>query len=76
LKSEIAEVVKQVAAKLRNTPAAWQVLYQPGGIRFMAFGRHSPGLQRSLSLAAPREAETLVLAFCAMKPNRRTHANA
>jgi hypothetical protein len=63
LKSEIVEMVKQVVAKLRNTPAVWQVLYQPGCIRFMAFGRHSPGLQRSLSLAARRKAETLVLAF-------------
>src|SRR6202051_3178429 len=64
LKSEIAEVVKQVAAKLRNTPAVCRKSY----INQAVFDSWRAGLihkvfNGSLSLAAPRQAETLVLAF-------------
>jgi DNA topoisomerase IB len=63
-KIEIANVVKQVAAELRNTPAVCRKSY----INPMVFAAWRRGIihqtfNGSLSLAAPRKAETLVLAF-------------
>jgi DNA topoisomerase I len=64
LKSEIAEVVKQVAAKLRNTPAVCRKSYiNPAVFDSWRSGLIHRVFNGSLSLAAPRKAETLVLAF-------------
>jgi DNA topoisomerase-1 len=64
LKSEIAEVVKQVAAKLRNTPAVCRKSYiNPAVFEAWRSGLIHRVFNGSLSLAAPRKAETLVLAF-------------
>jgi DNA topoisomerase-1 len=64
LKSEIAEVVKQVAAKLRNTPAVCRKSYiNPAVFDAWRSGLIHRVFNGSLSLAAPRKAETLVLAF-------------
>jgi DNA topoisomerase I len=64
LKSEIAEVVKQVAAKLRNTPAVCRKSYiNPAVFDSWRTGVIHKVFNGSLSLAAPRKAETLVLAF-------------
>ena len=64
LKSEIAEVVKQVAAKLRNTPAVCRKSYiNPAVFDSWREGLIHKVFNGSLSLAAPRKAETLVLAF-------------
>src|SRR6202795_2112457 len=64
LKSEIAEVVKQVAAKLRNTPAVCRKSYiNPAVFDSWRSGVIHQVFNGSLSLAAPRKAETLVLAF-------------
>src|ERR1700723_1961901 len=64
LKSEIAEVVKQVAAKLRNTPAVCRKSYiNPTVFDSWRSGVIHKVFNGSLSLAAPRKAETLVLAF-------------
>ncbi len=64
LKSEIANVVKQVAAKLRNTPAVCRKSYiNPAVFESWRSGLIHRVFNGSLSLAAPRKAETLVLAF-------------
>jgi DNA topoisomerase I len=64
LKSEIADVVKQVAAKLRNTPAVCRKSYiNPAVFEAWRSGLIHRVFNGSLSLAAPRKAETLVLAF-------------
>src|SRR5580704_10529842 len=64
LRSEIAEVVKQVAAKLRNTPAVCRKSYiNPAVFDSWRSGLIHRVFNGSLSLAAPRKAETLVLAF-------------
>jgi DNA topoisomerase-1 len=64
LKSEVAEVVKQVAAKLRNTPAVCRKSYiNPAVFEAWRSGLIHRVFNGSLSLAAPRKAETLVLAF-------------
>jgi DNA topoisomerase IB len=64
LKSEIAEVVKQVAAKLRNTPAVCRKSYiNPAVFDSWRSGHIHRVFDGSLSLAAPRKAETLVLSF-------------
>jgi DNA topoisomerase IB len=64
LKSEIAEVVKQVAAKLRNTPAVCRKSYiNPAVFDSWRSGLIHRVFNGSLSLAAPRKAETLVLSF-------------
>jgi DNA topoisomerase-1 len=64
LKSEIAEVVRQVAAKLRNTPAVCRKSYiNPAVFESWRSGLIHRVFNGSLSLAAPRKAETLVLAF-------------
>jgi DNA topoisomerase-1 len=64
LKREIAGVVKQVAAKLRNTPAVCRKSYiNPAVFESWRSGLIHRVFNGSLSLAAPRKAETLVLAF-------------
>src|ERR1700688_3360405 len=63
-KKEIAEVVKQVAAKLRNTPAVCRKSYiNPTVFDSWRSGVIHKVFNGSLSLAAPRKAETLVLAY-------------
>jgi len=64
LKSEIAEVVRQVAATLRNTPAVCRKSYiNPAVFDSWRSGLIHKVFNGSLSLAAPRKAEALVLAF-------------
>src|ERR1700688_2737851 len=64
LKGEVAEVVKQVAAKLRNTPAVCRKSYiNPAVFDSWRSGVIHKVFNGSLSLAAPRKAETLVLAY-------------
>ena len=64
LKREIAQVVKQVAAQLRNTPAVCRKSYiNPAVFDSWRTGHIHQVFNGSLSLAAPRKAETLVLAF-------------
>src|SRR6202046_1425596 len=64
LKSLIADVVKEVAAKLRNTPAVCRKSYiNPAVFDSWRSGLIHKVFNGSLSLAAPRKAETLVLAF-------------
>src|ERR1700721_2818845 len=71
LKSEIAEVVKQVAAKLRNTPAVCRKSYiNPTGFDSWRSGVIHKVFNGSLSLAAPRKEETLVLAF--LRPDAKS----
>jgi DNA topoisomerase IB len=64
IKGEIAEVVRQVASKLRNTPAVCRKSYiNPAVFESWRSGLIHEVFNGSLSLAAPRKAETLVLAF-------------
>jgi DNA topoisomerase-1 len=64
LKSQIAGVVKQVAVKLRNTPAVCRRSYiNPAVFSSWRSGLIHKVFNGSLSVAAPRKAETLVLAF-------------
>lgn len=64
LRSEIAEVVKQVAAKLRNTPAVCRKSYiNPAVFDSWRSGLIHRAFNGSLSPTAPRRAETLVLDF-------------
>jgi DNA topoisomerase IB len=64
LKSQIADVVKQVAATLRNTPAVCRKSYiNPAVFDSWRSGQIHRVFNGSLSPAAPRKAETLVLAF-------------
>jgi DNA topoisomerase I len=64
LRSDIAEVVKEVANKLRNTPAVCRKSYiNPAVFDSWRSGLIHRVFNGSLSLAAPRKAETLVLAF-------------
>ena len=64
MKSQIAQVVKQVAAKLRNTPAVCRKSYiNPAVFDSWRQGVIHKVFNGSLSLAAPRKAESLVLAF-------------
>jgi DNA topoisomerase I len=64
LRSDIAEVVKEVAAKLRNTPAVCRKSYiNPAVFDSWRSGLIHRVFNGSLSLAAPRKAESLVLAF-------------
>src|ERR1700678_500226 len=63
-KSLIAGVVKEVAAKLRNTPAVCRKSYiNPAVFDSWRSGLIHKVFNGSLSVAAPRKAETLVLAF-------------
>ena len=64
LRKAIADVVKQVAVKLRNTPAVCRKSYiNPAVFDSWRSGLIHRVFNGSLSLAAPRKAETLVLAF-------------
>jgi DNA topoisomerase IB len=64
LKREIAGVVKQVAAKLRNTPAVCRKSYiNPAVFDSWRSGLIHQVFNGSLNLAAPRKAESLVLEF-------------
>ena len=70
MKKEIAEVVKQVAAKLRNTPAVCRKSYiNPAVFDSWRGGLIHRTFNGSLSLAAPRKAETLVLSFLRRETN-------
>src|ERR1700730_3818082 len=61
---EITGVVKQVAVKLRNTPAVCRKSYiNPAVFDAWRGGLIHKVFNGNLSLAAPRRAETLVLAF-------------
>jgi DNA topoisomerase IB len=63
-KSEILAVVRQVAAKLRNTPAVCRKSYiNPAVFDAWRDGLIHRTFNGSLSLAAPRRAEALVLEF-------------
>jgi DNA topoisomerase-1 len=63
-KSEIVKVVKQVAAELRNTPAVCRKSYiSPAVFEAWRSGAIHETFNGNLTLAAPRKAETLVLAF-------------
>jgi DNA topoisomerase I len=64
LRKAIADVVKQVAVKLRNTPAVCRKSYiNPAVFDSWRSGLIHRVFNGSLSLAAPRKAETLVLAY-------------
>jgi DNA topoisomerase-1 len=64
LRKAIADVVKQVAVKLRNTPAVCRKSYiNPAVFDSWRSGLIHRVFNGSLSLAAPRKAETRVLAF-------------
>jgi DNA topoisomerase-1 len=70
-KSEYAKVVQQVAAALRNTPAVCRKSY----INPIVFDAWRSGLIRKafhggLKLAAPRQAESRVLAFLIQYANQ------
>jgi len=64
LKREIVDVVKQVAAELRNTPAVCRKSYiNPAVFDAWRSGAIHQTLNGTMRAAAPRKAETLVLAF-------------
>ncbi len=64
LKSEIVSVVKQVAAKLRNTPAVCRKSYiNPMVFSAWRSGAIQQAFSGGLKLAAPRQTESRVLAF-------------
>jgi DNA topoisomerase-1 len=64
LKSEIVNVVKQVAAELRNTPAVCRKSYiNPAVFESWRAGDIHKTFNGSMKAAAPRKAETMVLAF-------------
>jgi DNA topoisomerase-1 len=63
-KSAILDVVRAVALKLRNTPAVCRKSYiNPAVFERWRAGKIHAVFNGSLSLAAPRKAETLVLEF-------------
>ncbi|MGD0502706.1 MAG: DNA topoisomerase IB [Steroidobacteraceae bacterium] len=67
-KSEIVKVVKQVAAELRNTPAVCRKSYiNPAVFEAWRSGTIHKTFNGSLTLAAPRKADTLVLEFLRRK---------
>src|SRR5271154_3672262 len=64
LKRKIAEVVKQVAAELRNTPAVCRKSYiNPAVFDSWRCGSIHEKIDGKLAAASARKAETLVLAF-------------
>jgi DNA topoisomerase IB len=64
LKSDIAKIVKQVAAELRNTPAVCRKSYiNPAVFDAWRSGALHEILSGNLTRAAPRKAESLVLEF-------------
>ena len=63
-KKKIAEVVKQVAAQLRNTPAVCRKSYiNPAVFDSWRSGSIHENIDGKLTAASARKAETLVLAF-------------
>lgn len=72
-KSAIAAVVDQVAAELRNTPAVCRKSYI-NPIVFAAWrsGMIQKAFHGGLKLAAPRQAESRVVAFLSQHANRRS----
>jgi len=63
-KSEIVNVVKQVAAELRNTPAVCRKSYiNPAVFESWRSGVIHKTFNGAIKAAAPRKAETMVLAF-------------
>jgi DNA topoisomerase-1 len=70
LKSEIAAIVKQVAAELRNTPAVCRKSYiNPIVFDAWRSGTIQKAFNGGLKLAAPRQTETRVLAFLSQRAN-------
>jgi DNA topoisomerase I len=64
LKSEIVNIVKQVAAELRNTPAVCRKSYiNPAVFESWRSGLIHRTFNGTLKASAPRKAETMVLAF-------------
>jgi DNA topoisomerase-1 len=64
LKSEIVNIVKQVAAELRNTPAVCRKSYiNPTVFESWRSGVIHKTFNGTLKASAPRKAETMVLAF-------------
>jgi DNA topoisomerase I len=64
LKSEIVNIVKQVAAELRNTPAVCRKSYiNPAVFESWRSGVIHRTFNGTLKASAPRKAETMVLAF-------------
>jgi DNA topoisomerase-1 len=64
VKKSIAEVVKQVAAELRNTPAVCRKSYiNPAVFDSWRSGSIHSKIDGKLAAASPRKAETLVLEF-------------
>lgn len=64
LKRQIAEVVKEVAAELRNTPAVCRKSYiNPAVFDSWRSGSIHQNIDGKLTAASARKAETLVLAF-------------
>jgi len=64
LKKKIAEVVKHVAAELRNTPAVCRKSYiNPAVFDSWRSGRIHEKIDGKLTVASARKAESLVLAF-------------
>jgi DNA topoisomerase-1 len=71
LKRQIAEVVKQVAAQLRNTPAVCRKSYiNPAVFDSWRSGSIHQNIDGKLTAASARKAETLVLAFLRHEGNR------
>ena len=77
MKKTIAEVVKQVAAELRNTPAVCRKSYiNPAIFDSWRSGSIHEKIDGKLAAASPRKAETLVLAFLRQEgSNGRTTAS-
>jgi DNA topoisomerase-1 len=68
LKKEIVDVVKRVAVELRNTPAVCRKSYiNPAIFDAWRSGLIHETFNGGLNVAAPRKAETLVLAFLRME---------
>jgi DNA topoisomerase I len=71
IKKKIAEVVKRVAAELRNTPAVCRKSYiNPAIFESWRSGRIHEKIDGKLTAASPRKAETLVLAFLRQEGTR------
>src|SRR6266403_638850 len=76
LKSEIAEVVKQVAAKLRNTPAVCRKSYiNPAVFDSWRGGLIHKVFNGSLSLARPAKRRRWCSLSCAKNPSRPARAS-
>jgi DNA topoisomerase-1 len=72
LRHEINLVIKEVAMRLRNTPAVCRKSYiNPAVFEAWRQGRLHASLHRTLSLSAPRKAETQVLSFLRSEARNR-----